>query len=298
MDLTSLRLWMSVAELGSFSRAAEAAYISQPAISKRVQGLEQSLGVALLDRSGRTVRLTEAGEILYHYGKQIFAAERAAESALAQLNGLQHGHLAVGASNTIGTYLLPTLLGGFHARYPGISLSMEMGNTHQMIEALRHQALDVAFVEAPVAAPDLAVTPWREDRLVIIAPLDHPLAAQSQIAPEALAREPFIMREQGSGTREVAENNLRERGITLSVAFELGSNAAVKQAVCAGLGLAVISEVTLTFELALKRLVVLDVPGIQFNRALTYVTIVDRPSSPALKAFLAQQVEQAEGNQP
>ncbi len=298
MDLASLRLWMRVAELGSFSRAAKAAFISQPAISKRVRDLEQSLGVTLLDRSGRAVRLTEAGELLYHYGKQIFAAERAAESVLAQLNGLQQGHLAVGASNTIGTYLLPTLLGDFHARYPGITLSMEMGNSHQMIEALRHQALDVAFVEAPVAAPDLDVTSWREDRLVVIAPVDHPLAAQSSISLATLAQESFIMREHGSGTREVAEDGLRERGITLSVAFELGSNAAVKQAVCAGLGLAIISDVTLTFELALKRLAVLDVPEIRFNRALTYVTLVNRPPSPALKAFLGHETEPVARTQP
>ncbi|QPC80520.1 LysR family transcriptional regulator [Phototrophicus methaneseepsis] len=287
MNLASLRLWMMVAEHSSFSRAAEVAYISQPAISKRVQELEQSLGVALLDRSGRNVQLTEAGQILYRYGKQIFAAERAAESALAQLNDLQRGHLAVGASNTIGTYLLPALLGRFHDQYPGIELSMEIGNTHQMIEELRHKPLDVAFVEAPVTGPDLNVIPWRTDQLVVIAPIDHPLAAQDRVSLERLSQEVFIMREPGSGTREVAENALSQHGVELPIAFELGSNAAVKQAVIAGLGLAIISEVTLTLELALKRLTVLKVPELILNRALTHVTIIERPHSPALTAFLA-----------
>ena len=287
MNLTSLRLWMRVAELGSFSKAAEATFISQPAISKRVQELEQTLGVTLLDRSSRKVCLTEAGEILYQYGKEIFATERAAELALEQYNGLQRGRLAVGASNTIGTYLLPALLGEFHTRYPTIKLSMEIGNTHQMIDLLRHQPLDIAFVEAPVDEPDLMVTSWQMDRLVMIAPKRHPLASQSNISLESLVEEPFILREKGSGTREVAENELYKHGIMLPVAFELGSNAAVKQAVCAGLGLAIISEVALNFELALHQLVVLDVPDFQPKRALTYVTIVNRPHSPALTAFLA-----------
>ncbi|MHB8628393.1 MAG: LysR substrate-binding domain-containing protein [Aggregatilineales bacterium] len=286
MNLAALRLWMTVAEMGSFSRAADSLFISQPAVSKRVQELEESLGVSLLDRSGRMVRLTEAGQILYRYSQQIFAAERAAESALSQLRDLSQGHLSVGASNTIGTYLLPALLGQFHDQYPGIHLSMEVGNTQQMIDQLRHKPLDIAFVEAPVAAPDLVVTPWKNDRLVVIAATDHHLAAQSVVSLENLTREVFVMREPGSGTRDVAEDALRQHNIALSIAFELGSNDAVKQAVSAGLGLAIISEVTLELEMALSRLAVLNVPELKLNRDLTHVTMIERPHSPALTAFL------------
>jgi DNA-binding transcriptional LysR family regulator len=286
MNLAALRLWMTVAEMGSFSRAADSLFISQPAVSKRVQELEESLGVFLLDRSGRMVRLTEAGQILYRYSQQIFAAERAAESALSQLRDLSHGHLSVGASNTIGTYLLPALLGQFHDQYPGIHLSMDVGNTQQMIDQLRHKPLDIAFVEAPVSGHDLVVTPWKNDRLVVIAATDHRFAAQPIVSLEDLTREIFVMREPGSGTRDVAEDALRQHNITLSIAFELGSNDAVKQAVSAGLGLAIISEVTLELELALNRLAILNVPELKLKRDLTHVTMIERPHSPALAAFL------------
>ena len=143
---------------------------------------------------------------------------------------------------------------------------MEIGNTQQMIEQLRHKPLDIAFVEAPVAAPDLVCDPWRSDQLVVIAPTHHPLTAQPVVSLDTLAKEVFIMREPGSGTREVAEEALRQHHIQLSIAFELGSNDAIKQAVGAGLGLAIISEVTLTLELALGRLAVLNVPELKLNR--------------------------------
>lgn len=287
MNLAALRLWMAVAEMGSFSRAADSLFISQPAVSKRVQELEESLGVSLLDRSGRMVRLTEAGQILYRYSQQIFAAERAAESALSQLRDLSQGHLSVGASNTIGTYLLPALLGRFHDQYPGIHLSMEVGNTQQMIDQLRHKPLDIAFVEAPVAAPDLVTTPWKNDRLVVIAPPGHPLTAYQPIPLAMILGEPFILREPGSGTREVAEDALRVYGRQFQIALELGSNEAVKQAVSAGLGLAIISDVTLQLERAAGRLTILDAPELTLRRSLTYVRIAGRPASRALMAFLA-----------
>ncbi|MBZ0302445.1 MAG: LysR family transcriptional regulator, partial [Anaerolineae bacterium] len=170
MNLYLLRVFATVAEHGSFSQAARALYISQPAVSKGVQSLEQQIGMRLLDRSHRDISLTEAGHLLYDYAQRIFAAERAAESALEQLNGLERGHLALGASHTIGTYLLPPLMGLFHQRYPGVRLSLEIANTQQILIDLRTRPLDLAFVEGPVSDANLVVAPWRTDRLVVIAP--------------------------------------------------------------------------------------------------------------------------------
>src|SRR5690242_9690611 len=142
MNLHLLRLFATVAEQGSFSRAASLLYISQPAISKGVQELERQLGTTLLDRSGRGVALTEAGETLLPHAQHLFAVERAAETALEQLEGLERGQLAIGASSTIGIYLLPPLLGRFRQRYPGIRLFLDIGNTQQIGERLRMTPLD------------------------------------------------------------------------------------------------------------------------------------------------------------
>jgi DNA-binding transcriptional LysR family regulator len=229
--------------------------------------------------------LTEAGALLYRHATQIFAAERAAEVALAQLHGLEHGHLAIGASSTIGIYLLPKLLGIYRRRHPKVQLFLDIGNTQQIVERLHTKPLDMAFVEGPVSASDIRVKPWRTDRLVVIAAPNHPLVEQEIISLHRLLREPFVMREPGSGTREVAEAAVRERDGTLKIAMELGSTEAVKQAVAAGLGLAIVSEATIIVERAIGRLTVLPVAGLEMERMLTQLFIVGRPESRALAAF-------------
>ncbi|HEU5015431.1 MAG TPA: LysR substrate-binding domain-containing protein [Roseiflexaceae bacterium] len=287
MNLHLLRLFATVAEQGSFSRAASLLYISQPAISKGVQELERQLGTTLLDRSGRGVALTEAGETLLPHAQHLFAVERAAETALEQLEGLERGQLAIGASSTIGIYLLPPLLGRFRQRYPGIRLFLDIGNTQQIGERLRMTPLDTVFVEGPVDLPHTEVTPWRDDTLVVIAAPDHPLAGKQRMPLDNVLAEPFVLREGGSGTRYVIEQALRERGITLKITMELGSTEAIKQVVSAGLGLAIVSEATIALELQAERLAVLDVPELTLGRVLTQLHVVGRPPSRALQAFEA-----------
>jgi DNA-binding transcriptional LysR family regulator len=285
LNLHLLRVFTAVAELGSFSRAAEALYISQPGVSKAVAELERQIGIPLIDRPARTVRLTEAGVMLYSHAQQLFATERAAERALAQLQRLETGSLAIGASSTIGIYLLLPLIGAFHRRYPRLRLFLDIDNTRQIVERLRSSPLDVAFVEGPVEAPDLVVEPWREDMLVVIAPPEHPLVRIEPVTLEQLLVEPFVLREPGSGTREVIEAELRARGVHLRVEMALGSTEAIKQAVSAGLGLAIVSAATIKVELEIGQLVVLNVANMAIYRQLTRVSLVGRPSSPALTAF-------------
>ncbi len=285
LNLHLVRIFTTVAELENFSRAAERLYISQPAVSRAVQELEHQVGTPLIDRSERHFLLTEAGQLLYDYGRQIFAAERAAEAALEQLRGLERGQLALGASNTIGTYLLPSLLGIFHRRYPGVRLLLDIGNTQQIIHHLRDTPLDLAFVEGPVDQPDLVVTPWQLDTLVVIAAPDHPLMAQQPLTLAQFETAPFIMREPGSGTRDVIEQALRERDIHITGAMELGSNQAVKQAVMAGLGISIVSEATIAVESQASKLVILDIPDLRLQRILTQVSVAGRPAGRALVAF-------------
>jgi DNA-binding transcriptional LysR family regulator len=284
LNLHLLRIFATVVEQHGFSRAATVLYISQPAVSKSVQELENQLGVILIDRSQRRLMLTEAGSILFEHAQRLFAVERAAEAALEQLHGLKRGRLSIGASQTIGTYLLPPLLGLFHQRYPGVQLSLEIENTQRVINDLRTQPLDLAFVEGPVSDPDLVVTTWRTDRLVIIAPPGHPLSNQ-RVSLEQVTQCPYVQRESGSGTRNIVEQALHERGLSLNVALELGSNQAVKQAVIAGLGISIVSEATLELEQNTRTLAVIEPYDFYLSRPLSQVTIQGRPESRALAAF-------------
>ena len=217
----------------------------------------------------------------------LFAIERQAEAALAELEGLDRGQLAIGASTTIGIYLLPPLLSAFHRRHPRVRLLLDVGNTAQIAERLRTTPLDMAFVEGPVTGADLEVRPWREDRLAVIASPDDPIVAREPVTLEDLAAAPFILREPGSGTREVVEEALRARGVEARVAMELGSTEAVKQAVAAGLGVSVVSSAAVVQELELGRLVTLDVPDLRIQRTLSRLAVVGRPRSRATLEFLA-----------
>lgn len=292
INLHFLRVFTTVADSRSFSRAAEQLFISQPAVSSAVRELEQQVGLALIDRSARPVALTEAGAVLLEHARQIFADERAAERALDQMRDLSAGSLAVGASSTIGIYLLPPAIARFHRRHPRIRLFLDIGNTHQVLEHLRSASLDVAFVEGPVEGDDLEVVPWRLDELVVIAPPDHALADGAPVTLERLLDEPFVLREPGSGTREVIELALRARGAALTVPLELGSTEAIKRAVIAGMGLAIVSVATVSTELAAGLLRLVRVPELPLGRQLTRLSIVGRPPSPAARAFQAMLEEE------
>ncbi|MGO8949389.1 MAG: LysR substrate-binding domain-containing protein [Ktedonobacterales bacterium] len=293
LNLHLLRLFTAVVEAGSFSRAAANLYVSQPAVSKAVVELERQVGVALLDRSRRRITLTAAGATLYRYAEQIFVTERSAEIELARLQGVAEGKLAIGASTTIGVYLLPAWLADFRERYPAIRLFLDIGTTHDITLRLLQTPLDIAFVEGPVGDDRIQLTSWMTDRLLVIASSKHPLARVSQVegaGPIDRARlldEPFIAREPGSATRVFIDEELRKRGVLLPVSIEAGSNEAIKQLVTWGLGLALLSEATIQAEVTAGSLVVLDVPDLVIERRFTLLQVTGRPLSPSAQAFLA-----------
>ena len=286
INLHLLRLFAAVAEHQSFSRAAGALYISQPAVSKAVRELERQTGAALLDRSRSPLALTEAGEILYRHAQQIFRTEHAAEIALAHLRELEQGRLAIGASTTIGAYLLPPILGAFHRRYPKIQLFLDIGHTRDILERLQSSPLDIALVEGPVEADGLEVAPWREDELVVIAASDSPLGRASKPSLKRILAAPFVHRESGSGTRQIIDEALRAKGITLPVTLEAADTETVKHLVSAGLGLGMVSAAAIAQEVELGRLIVLDAPELRVRRWLSRVQAPIRPVSSALRAFL------------
>ena len=287
LNLHLVRTFSAVAEAGSFNRAAAQLGVSQPAVSRAVQELERQLDTPLLERTGRRVSLTAAGKVLNEHAVALFAIERTAETELAELRQLERGELAIGASSTIGIYLLPQVMGIFQRKHPGVRLFLDIGNTAQIAGRLRTGTLDTAFVEGPVSGSDLSVRPWRDDTLVVVAAADHPLCGRQPVTLDELIRVPFVLREPGSSTREVVEAALRERGVEVRVAMELGSTEAVKQAVAAGLGVSIVSIATISQELELGRLRVLDVPDLLVRRTLTRLSVIGRRPSTALREFLA-----------
>lgn len=285
LNLHHLRLFSRVAELGGFSRAAASLRLSQPAVSKSVRELERELQTTLIDRTAGALRLTDAGAALFTRARELFAVERAAEEEQRRLRGLEGGVLRIGASTTVATYLLPRYLARFRDAHADVRLRLFTANTRTVARALVERRVEIALVEGPVDDARLEVVPWRRDALVVIAPPDHPLAKKRRVSSADLASVPFIVRERGSGTRRVAEEALAALGMSLRVVLHLSSTEEIKQAVAAGLGLAIVSRSAIDDQLALARIVVLAVSGLSFPRDLGELRFAGHTLSPAAAAF-------------
>lgn len=291
-----LALFRAVAEAGGFSRAAAVIHVSQPAISMQVAELEESFGTPLFDRLPRGVRLTDAGRTLLGYAQRIAVLEGEAERAMRELRGLERGRLALGASKTIGGYLLPAVLGEFRRLHPAVELQLVIANTEAIKTQLIDGALDLALTEGmPPQDEELSTRVFREDELIVIAPANHPLAKPvpgkrqaRAITARQLCAQPLILREPGSGTREVLVRTLADCGLEPGeIVLTLTNTEAIKGAVLAGLGLAVISRLCVTLELAGGVLVEVPTRGLRLHRALYEVTVRGRQPSPSVQAFAA-----------
>jgi len=241
LTLHRLELFLAVLDEGGVGRAARACHISQPAVSEHLQGLGAHFGVLLLERHGRSVRPTPAARLLEPYARQAVGLLRGAERAAADLRGLRSGALTVGASTTPGTYLLPAALGRFHADHPALAVRLQISDTREIERSVAAGELELGVIgEAPLV-PGLAAEPWVKDELVLIVPRGHPFARRRAVTAHAIAGEPYIAREEGSSTRGVAEGYLARLGLTLTPAMQLGSTEAIREAVAAGLGVALVS---------------------------------------------------------
>lgn len=286
INLHLLRLFFETIRSGGFSRAGETLNVSQPAVSRGVRELELRLGHRLLDRGPDGVRPTEAGRLLLDHATRLFAAERAAEEDLAALGGLSAGVLRVGASTTIATWYLPDPLARFHAAHPGVAIRIRSANTATILDLLLARELDAALVEGPVDHPAVTVLPWRTDRLVWIAGAGHPLAEPGRtIATAALADAPMIVREPGSGTRDVARAALDEHRLAPREVLEVSGTEAIKRMVAAGIGIALVSEVAVRGEVRVGELVILAVADFAVSRALSRLRLSDHHPTRAAIAF-------------
>jgi DNA-binding transcriptional LysR family regulator len=286
INLAHLAVVRAVAAELNVSRAADRLMVSQPAVSKQLRELEREVGTPLFDRLPRGVRPTQAGAILADYAKKIFDLAGEAEQRLADLRGLQRGELRIGSSTTIAVYLLPSVFVAFRKAHPGVRLTVDIANTHEIQERLAAGDLDVALTEGQADERDFDVTAFMTDELIAIASPKHPLAASRKpIAAEKLCREPFIVREAGSGTRDIVESALQRHGLTIIPVMSVGSTIVIKRAVEAGVGVAFVSRLTCQLELTAKKLVEIRTSDLKITRPLHRLRVRGRYEGPAVAAF-------------
>ena len=287
LNFHQLYVFQMVATHLSFSRAAEAMGITQPAVSIQVQELEKFLGIKLFHRRPRGLRITEAGDAVLAYAQQIFLLSGQLIDTIQEMEGLRTGHLVLGASSTPGEYILPLVVGRFRQIYPGIQVELVIGNTCTIMQRILDRHMDLGMISGQVEeySSELEILEFQEDDIVLVAAPSHPVNDLVRPSAEQVLTLGLVAREQGSATRLAAERQFRNLGTVPRIAVELGSNQAVKQAASAGGGIGIISRLGITAELNAGMLKVLDVEGWECRRPLTLIQPKDRYLSPSQRAF-------------
>ncbi|RNL70493.1 LysR family transcriptional regulator [Streptomyces sp. I6] len=282
-DLAALELLLAVARHGSLGRAARELGVTQPAASSRIRSMERQLGVALVDRSPRGSRLTDAGALVTDWARRIVEAAEAFDAGAQALRDRRDSRLRVAASMTIAEYLLPGWLIALRRQRPGTAVSLLAGNSAAVARRLLHGEADLGFVEGLAVPEGLDGAVVGHDRLVVVAAPGHEWTRRrSPLPPEKLAAAPLVLRERGSGTRQVLDSALAVHGGLAEPLLELASTTAVKAAAVSGAGPAVLSELAVTEELGSRRLVRIPVEGVRLRRDLRAVwPHGHRPTGPA-----------------
>ncbi|MGB0722542.1 MAG: LysR family transcriptional regulator [Gammaproteobacteria bacterium] len=253
-----LQVFHTVARLLSFTKAAETLHMTQPAVTFQVRQLEEYFDTRLFDRTHNRISLTEAGATVYEYADRIFEQYAQMENAVRDMTGSVSGDLVLGASTTIAEYMLPALLSDFKNGFPDVNVHLRVANTDAVVSMVENNDIDLGVVEAPVQNKNLAVSVCRWDELVVVVAPGHSFAGRENVSINEVMEEPFVCREEGSGTREVIDEFIQRQGLTpnnLRICMELGSPESVKGAVEAGMGVSIVSRATISKELELGSLV-------------------------------------------
>lgn len=282
MNLHLLRIFVCAVEENSFTKAADQLGISQPAVSKAVRELESQLDTLLLERQGKYFKPNEAGQVLFDYGKSLFAMEREASEVLRAFKNLERGRLIVGASTTVASYWLAPYLKKFSDKHPGVDIQVVGANTESVAQLLLDCKVDVALVEGAVHDERIETRLWRTEEMVAIAP-----SFDSGVRKRELEQQVWILREQGSGSRNVAEQLLLNMGIQAQRTLEMNSNEAIIQAVAAGCGVGIVPKITARDQLALRRVKRFALGSGKMERPLFRLRLPHRPLSNAALAFEA-----------
>ena len=288
ITLRQLEIFLAVARRQHVTEAAAAVHLSQSAVSAALAELAERLGGPLLERVGRRIMLNDRGRRLADDAADLLLRVHDLERNYTEA-GAVSGRLRIGASSTIGTYLLPRLVGSFVQAHPGVEIDLEVGNTAQIETQLVQQQLDLAFIEGPSHQPQVVATPWREDELRVFVAPGHPLARRRgrKLLLSQLAGERWILREQGSGTRSVFEAELSRHDVQVTSSMTFGHSEAVKEAVRGGLGVGCLSELALRREIDKGELVPLRVEALDLRRRLWRIARRSSYTSGLVKACLA-----------
>ena len=289
MDLHRLEIFCKVVELRSFTRAAEAALLSQPTISEHIRTLEEMLGEKLLDRLGREVFPTQAGQILYRYAQRMLRLREEAIQAIATYRGELSGQLVLGASTIPGTYILPRIIGSFKEQHPSIQLMLRISSSGKIVEAVLRGDLEIGLIGSQWNDRRLKTEEISSEELVLAVYPKHPWSSRDEVGMEEIYGEPFILRERDSGTRMVMTQILEAHGFDfseLSVVAEMATTQSVVQSIKAGIGISILSRQAVEEDLKRGSLATVPLRGIRFHRPFYLIQRANRQLSSLCEAFL------------
>ena len=289
MDLWQLNIFCKVVELKGFSNAGNAIHLSQPTISSHIKDLENHFGCQLLDRLGKKAVPTKAGELLYHYARRLIGLRDETEAAMAEFHGKIKGRLVIGGSTIPGGYILPKCIGAFTTVYPEVTISLIIGDTNQIIQDVLSGSPEFGIVGAETSNKNICQEKLIEDEMRLIVTCDHKWAGKKNISPDLMFKEPFIVRERGSGTLKSIKLSLKEKGYTsenLNIIAELGSTEAIIQGIKSKIGISILSTIAVAEELKAGTLKALTIKELNLKRNFYLITHKQRSPSPLCKAFI------------
>ncbi len=289
MDLWQLHIFCKVVELESFSKAGEAVHLSQPTVSSHIKDLEDHFATQLIDRMSRRVAPTKAGELLYDYAHRLLSLRNKAESAMAEFAGKIRGHLSIGGSTIPAGYILPRVIGYFSNTYPDVRVSLAVGDTSEILDKTMSGRIELSLVGAVSKEKSLHQTELISDDMVLVIPDQHKWRRRRRIKIQELTKEPFIIREEGSGTLKSIEQALNQKNLSVSdlnIVAVLGSTEAVRQAIISKAGVSILSTIAVAEACRYGKLKALKIEGLQLNRHFYLTTHRQRSLSPLGRAFI------------
>ena len=271
MQYDALKTFITLVEVNNFTKASEILHISQPSVSLHIKNLEQELQTTLFIRSPKSVQITPTGEILYKRAKQIMAITEAAKDDIAAYHQEVQGTLVIGASFTIGEYILPPIIASLQQRFPQLELQIIIGNTKEIIQYTKLLQVDIGLIEGQAHDNELLIKPFMQDELFIVSASNHPLTKQQPISADKLQQQSWVAREEGSGTRYYLDHLFRANGLLVQSLLTISSNQGVKESVMQGLGLSLLSACVIERELKNGDMAILSLEGQHFMRTFSYL---------------------------
>jgi len=286
MNLHQLKIFLEAVKQMNYTRAGKELSLSQSAISIQISELEKSLGVKLFEQIGKKLFLTEEGLTLEKWANKILASVKDAEIAIYELKGLSKGHIHIGASTTIGSYILPELLCSYKKLYPGIEINIEIANTSVITEKIRKNEIDFALTGREITDENLIVKPFIKDEIIPVSSPKNKICRKKKLSIKDIVKEPILVRESGSATRDALEKNLKKIGTACKFALEVGSTEALKRSVHNNLGISFISRFAVLFEIQNGYLIEIKLNDFKLTRQFYLVYLKEKYFSKAAGNFL------------